>query len=383
MTKKRKDRHDAPVGDDLEPAAEPDLEPAAEPDLEPAAEPDLEPAVSLLVELLTHVDDIVVTAPLIMAAVTGQVIDTTANPWGFATLQFSLLLPSGQKPVDLTTGLVIPNPPPIICDINGNFATNLQTNAMIVPASLWQLMVYPFNNQKNGQVLEPFAVTGAMNLTATIAANLQPYLDPPLILPMSNSTTTGQSELNGSVYYDVEEGALMVRDPSTQAYKNVQFTNEFVTGKPSIASDGINIILNPATTGGVFLCHDSGLGTTFGNAAGNPLGIGQIDTLGNLRLDGDITANSSTAYVDNAATPGPCVFKTGVGILVSGVLRVNFAKPFGSGNVYILITVISANAPGTAPPTIWIFSATPTSFEVHASSASSNDAFSWLAFGHP
>jgi hypothetical protein len=166
-------------------------------------------------------DQVDTIQPLLTSTVQGQVIDTAGNQWSFAIVQFSLFLPSGQKPVDLTTGLVIPNPAPIICDSTGNFSATLQNNSWIVPLSLWRITIFPFNNQFNGQTLEPFKVGGAMNLSATIAANLKPHIDPALILPMSNSGSVGQSTLNGSVYYDVKLGELLVRDPATAAYKNV------------------------------------------------------------------------------------------------------------------------------------------------------------------
>jgi hypothetical protein len=159
--------------------------------------------------------------PFLFAAIQGQVIDTAGNQWAYAILQFSLFLPSGEKPIDLTTGLVIPNPAPIICDATGNFSANLQLTAFIVPVSLWQLTIFPFNNKVAGQTLDPFEVTGATNLSASIAANLNPHVDNPLILPMSNSGTNGQSTSNGSIYFDAAANLVMIRNPATQAYEPI------------------------------------------------------------------------------------------------------------------------------------------------------------------
>jgi hypothetical protein len=156
--------------------------------------------------------------PQLVASVNGQVIDTDGNQWGFAVLQFSLFVPSGQKPVELSTGLVIPNPDPVVCDATGKFTTALQKTDSVVPDCLWQLNIYPFNNQVAGQTLSRFAMSGPLNLSATIAAQLKPHADPPLILPMSNSGSAGQSTLNGSIYFDVETGKLMVMNPATGDY---------------------------------------------------------------------------------------------------------------------------------------------------------------------
>jgi len=157
-------------------------------------------------------------SPMLFAAITGQVIDTSSNPWGFCTLQFFLQVPSGQRPIDLTTGQAIPTPAPIVADVNGNFTASLQTNATIVPQSQWMVTIFPFNNQRNGQTLLPFNVAGAMNLSAAISSQLHPAVDTPLILPMSNSGPTGQSPLNGSIYFDIEANDLFVKSPSGAGY---------------------------------------------------------------------------------------------------------------------------------------------------------------------
>jgi hypothetical protein len=264
--------------------------------------------------------------PLILAAVQGQVVDTAGNHWAFAIVQFSLFVPSGQKPIDLTTGLVIPNPAPIVCNATGTFSTNLQTTASIVPASLWMMTVYPFNNQFAGQTLEPFAVTGTVDLSAFIAANLAPHVDAPLILPMSNSGAVGQSQLNGSCYYDVVTGTVFVRDPATGGYKalpipaNVAFTNTantftqpqtfangglaigsvadgLSTNTPTIETDGANLYLNPGTNSALYLNWLAGTGgVVFGNSGAAQ--IGAIDRSGNatfagtLHCDGDFRAGA-------------------------------------------------------------------------------------------
>jgi hypothetical protein len=156
--------------------------------------------------------------PRLVASVSGQVVDTSGNPWGFAIVQFSLFVPSGGRPIELSTGLVIPRPAPVVCDVNGNFTSALQKNDGIVPASLWQLTVYPFNNQIDGQTLEPFQCLGPLDLSAPIKAQLKPHFDAPLILPMSNNGSVGQSTLNGSTYFDVESEDLMIFNPATGDY---------------------------------------------------------------------------------------------------------------------------------------------------------------------
>ncbi len=198
-----------PPAEELElqpPAGELEEQPPAEElEMQPPAEPEeLEAAIS----------------PLLLVAVNGTVADTSGNPWGYAVLQFSVFVQGGGKPIDLSTGLVIPTPPPIVCDGSGNFSTSLQrTDSIVPPGSMWTLTIFPFNNQYYGQTLTPFSMTAALNLSAMIAAQLAPHFDPPLIIPMSNSGTVGQSTLNGSLYFDVETGSFMIRNPSTQSYQ--------------------------------------------------------------------------------------------------------------------------------------------------------------------
>ena len=91
-------------------------------------------------DLITQASEDVIS-PHLIASVNGQVKDTSGNSWGYAVLQFSLFVPSGQKPIELSTGLVIPNPAPVVCDAAGNFTTALQKTDSVVPDCLWKLTI--------------------------------------------------------------------------------------------------------------------------------------------------------------------------------------------------------------------------------------------------
>ena len=159
-------------------------------------------------------------SPLLLIAVNGTVADTSGNAWGYAVVQFSVFVQGGGKPIDLSTGLVIPTPAPIVCDASGNFSANLQrTDTILPPGSMWNITIYPFNSQYNGQALTPFTMTAALDLSGMIAAQLKPHFDAPLIIPMSNSGTVGQSQLNGSFYFDVESQTFMIRNPASGSYQ--------------------------------------------------------------------------------------------------------------------------------------------------------------------
>jgi hypothetical protein len=154
--------------------------------------------------------------------VTGQVTDSTGINWPFAVLQFSLVIPSGQIPVDLSTGLEVPNPAPIIAGSTALFTMSLLPNTDIVPATQWQLTVFPFNNMMVGQTLPPFFLTAGRNLTAAIAAFLNPFpIGDPFLVPLSHNAAVGRSSFNGSMYFDVVAQSLFVRNPATGTYIDI------------------------------------------------------------------------------------------------------------------------------------------------------------------
>lgn len=155
--------------------------------------------------------------------VTGQVIDTSGVNWPFAVLQFSLVIPSGQIPVDLSTGLVVPNPAPIVADSSALFSIAILPNAEIVPATQWQVTIFPFNNMVIGQTLEPFTVTSAgLSISPRIHSDLIPFpIGEPFIVPLSHNGAVGRSSFNGSMYFDVVAQSLYVRNPATGAYIDI------------------------------------------------------------------------------------------------------------------------------------------------------------------
>jgi hypothetical protein len=160
-----------------------------------------------------------IVSPFVQVAVSGTVFDKNSIVWPYSILQFFLVVPSGQTPVETTTGLVIPTPPPVIASATGTFSIQLQTTATVVPSSQWCVTIFPFNDMMNGQTLTPFNVTGALTLTSMIAAQLIPLTFPhPFILPMAHSGPLNQSSFNGSTYFDVVSQQLMVRNPATASY---------------------------------------------------------------------------------------------------------------------------------------------------------------------
>jgi hypothetical protein len=188
--------------------------------------------------------------PLAFATVSGQVVDMISNPWGFAVLQFSLFIPSGQKPVDLSTGLVIPNPAPITCNASGNFTASLQRTDLIVPDALWRLTIFPFTNQIAGQPIEPFKVLGPLNITAMIEAQLKPNVDSefhPLIVPMSNDGTITQPQLNGAMFFDVEAQELFIRNPATQSYISIGPAAPAPPATQLVQAGGVSFVAGVAT----------------------------------------------------------------------------------------------------------------------------------------
>ena len=261
--------------------------------------------------------------PRLAVAVSGQVTDTANIIWSFAVLQFFLVVPSGQTPIDLATGLVIPTPPPVVANAGGNFSISLQPNSTIVPASQWSVSIFPFNDMMQGQTMQPFTVSGALSLTAQILAQLQPIsLNNPLLIPLSHNGATGRSNFNGSAYFDVNTQALMLRNPATNSYVS------------------IGSALPPAPT--------------------NPIG-----------------------YLGNAAAAVPMKIITGVSILVAGTVDIVFASPFSGGSVYFSLAIVNNAAVGGPTIDVWVFSGSITGFTVHASSATATNAVQWIAIGSP
>ena len=258
--------------------------------------------------------------PLLLVAVTGTVADTSANPWGYAVVQFSVFVQGGGKPVDLTTGLVIPTPAPITCDAAGNFSTSLQrTDTILPPGSMWKITVYPFNNQFDGQTLTPFAMTAALDLSAMIAAQLVPHLDRPLILPMSNSGNSGQSPLNGSMYFDVETGTLFLRVPSAAGYVTLGFAGGNVTFGNVVAT---NLNVGHIYIGGQvppFTIRDDGA-SSFIDAGATGRLLFNYGVPGAVALFGNDGSGAPTSSIDST---GAAKFATsiGVGLNVGGTFQ--------------------------------------------------------------
>lgn len=98
---------------------------------------------------------------------------------------------------------------------------------------------------------------------------------------------------------------------------------------------------------------------------------------------GNITANSSTGYLNNATTPSPMRIMVGFSPLVAGTFTVNFAKPFGAGQVYVMLGIISSGTAGTAIPTVGVFNASNTTLTVVASSATATNIVYWVVYGNP
>jgi hypothetical protein len=266
-------------------------------------------------------------SPLLLVAVNGTVADTSGNAWGYAVVQFSVFVQGGGRPIDLSTGLVIPTPAPIICDGSGNFSTTLQrTDTILPPGSMWNITIYPFNNQYDGQALTPFTMTAALNLSAMIAAQLAPHLDRPLIIPLSNSGTTGQPALNGSIYFDVETGTLYLRVPSSQGYVTLGFAGGAVSvsslncsgdanidqvhiganvvdlTRALVACFGANLVVEPPPGNGALqLCWSGGAGgVIFGDGASNR--VASVDKTGSAVFNGNLQVGAGGNFLVNINT---------------------------------------------------------------------------------
>jgi hypothetical protein len=258
--------------------------------------------------------------PLLLASVNGTVVDTSGNPWGYAVVQFSLLVQGGGKPVEISTGLVIPTPAPIVCDGSGNFTTALQkTDSIVPPGTMWQLTIFPFNNQHDGQTLTPFTMTGALNLSSMIASQLAPHVDQPLIVPMSNSGTNGQSTLNGSMFFDVETGTLFLRVPSAAGYVTLGFAGGNVTFG-NVAATNLNV--GHIYVGGQvppFTLRDDGASSFIDAGATGRLLI-NYGVPGAVALFGNDGSGAPTSSID---ATGAAKFATsiGVGLNVGGTFQ--------------------------------------------------------------
>ena len=282
--------------------------------------------------------------PRVLAAVTGQVTDATGINWPFAVLQFFLVVPSGQKPIDLATGLVIPTPPPIVAGANALFTINLQANSTIVPDSQWCLTIFPFNDMMAGQTLQPFTVSGALNLTARIATQLAAIDITTLVVPLSHNGAVGRSSFNGSTYFDVVTQQLMVRNPATGAYLPIGPTAAVPQVYPA-----------------------AGLAVSTGTAWQASISPAFIPPV----FLGNTATRAATPKIISGADP-----------LVAGSLHVTYAMPFTGTIVNIYATIVSGNAPGVATPNVWVTSGGLTNFVVDCSDATSTATVFWMAIGN-
>jgi hypothetical protein len=120
-------------------------------------------------------------------------------------------------------------------------------------------------------------------------------------------------------------------------------------------------------------------GTAFNITA--PAGL---NLTGPFTASGNIVANSSTAYLANAATPSAARVVAGFTTLVNGTATVTFAKPFAAGQVYVFLSVIGAGAVGaTTTPQVWVFGASNTAITINASSATANNTVFYTVYGNP
>jgi hypothetical protein len=128
---------------------------------------------------------------------------------------------------------------------------------------------------------------------------------------------------------------------------------------------------------GIYLTPPAG--TAFSINA--PVGV---NITGPLTASGNLVANSSTGYLNNATTPSPMRIITGLFTLVNGTTTITFTKPFSAGTAYIVAFPINSAPVGAATtPALWIFSATNVGFTINASSATSTVSGFWVAYGNP
>jgi hypothetical protein len=128
---------------------------------------------------------------------------------------------------------------------------------------------------------------------------------------------------------------------------------------------------------GIYLTPPAGMGFNI-NA---PVGV---SLTGPLTATGNLVANSSTGYLNNATTPSPMRVITGLFTLVNGTATITYAKAFAAGTAYVTVFPINSTAVGSATtPALWIFSATNVGFTVNASSATSTISGFWVAYGNP
>lgn len=338
-----------------------------------------------------------IPAPRITSAVSGTVVDTAGTPWAFCVLQFSLFVPSGQKPIDLTTGLVIPNPAPVTADNLGRFIVNLQQNATVVPQSQWTVTVFPFISSIQGQQLTPFLVAGPVSLTAQIAAQLRPFdIGPPLILPTSHNGDIGRSNDTASVFYDVDTSSLFVRDPAADDYVKIGPGG----APPAQVFPGAGVAVSTGAAWAASLPPASlasypaaGVPVSSGSAWSSSIpaaslavypGAGIPVSSGSAWTASVPAASIPPVYLDNTATKAaqPRII-TGAGTLAGGLLTVTFAVPFLSGTFpTVLLSIIGTEAAGTTTvPVVWLWSVDNLGFTVHASSLTSTDTLRWTAIG--
>ena len=124
--------------------------------------------------------------------------------------------------------------------------------------------------------------------------------------------------------------------------------------------------------------------TTPAGTAFNITAPAGLNLTGPFTASGNIVANSSTAYLANAATPTAARVVAGFATLVNGTATVTFAKPFAAGQVYVFLSVIGAGAVGaTTTPQVWVFGASNTAITINASSATANNTVFYTVYGNP
>jgi hypothetical protein len=90
------------------------------------------------------------------------------------------------------------------------------------------------------------------------------------------------------------------------------------------------------------------------------------------------------AFLGNTTSASLAKIITGVTALVNGSFTVTFDPPFPTGPVYVVATVISNEAPGSAiVPSIWVVESDPTFFTVNASLVTATNNVEWIVFGKP
>ena len=268
-------------------------------------------------------------------AVSGTIVDNQGGQWAYAVVSFTLLNPSGQRPVNTQTGGPVIIPPPLTANSSGFFTTSLAGNNIIVPfGTQWVPHICPFNPGLQCQTLQPFTLTLPIDISSLITAQLNPVpIGDPFLFPLSHNGITGRSNLNGSAYYDVTTSGLYVRNPASSGYSQV---GSFVNGSPVCTlATGCGSVPGPTYPA-------AGIGVSTGTAWGTSIAPATLATWPAV----GIPVSTGTAWGTSIAAANVpllnAAINTFTGSVVAGGSYTNFNPSLAAGStLYSFLTGIS------------------------------------------